>query len=325
MKTRFSDPPAPPPQAPLPEKPDAALQRTGSGLGLFQPSSLSRSDTEKPKLGNTYSPVKTTETLASAVQIANLVESLSKTKQEVEVQSARLREVEDMLVQERVRREDAEERAKRLEKERNLPDAQRSISTQQEEPATSIEEQSEAKNDEVSTKKLQERLDQLLVEFREVKATAERWKLDKEQAEKERDEEREERKTLAEMVEQFRAQETERVEKEKKREVKRGRRRSRSASAGSSKPRGITDGTDEAETNAMQSDVPKGAQQNGHPLVQQNHPQGSDTSDTNAVVQRDPHYAQAAPYVSAVSVVFLGVAIMALINNWQRGETSLKG
>jgi chromosome segregation ATPase len=202
LKARFSDPPAPPPQAPLPEKPDVHMQRPASGFGsgMFQPSSLSRSETERPKLGSVNSsPVKPVsngmvDSLASAAQIANLIESLAKTKQEVEVQSARLREVEDQLMQERVLREDAEERAKRLEKERKSHEAPRiqvpESPVKAVESATPIDEEQqedEKVDNSSSDKKLQERLDLLLAEFNEVKASAERYKHDKEQAEKERD------------------------------------------------------------------------------------------------------------------------------------------
>src|SRR3569623_302896 len=50
--SRFSDPPAPPPQQPLPEKPDAPPRH---GSDSFSP--LKRSDTDKPKSFPTSSPV----------------------------------------------------------------------------------------------------------------------------------------------------------------------------------------------------------------------------------------------------------------------------
>jgi hypothetical protein len=343
LKARFSEPPAPPPQAPLPEKPDIALQRSGPGLGVaFSPASLARSDTEKPKLVTANSsPVKPvsngTESLASAAQIANLVESLTRTKQEVEAQSARLREVEDLLVQERVRREDAEERAKRLEKERKLPEIQKLNAppspTKSEDSSTPIEDENQdniPSGDESQTKKLQDRLDLLLTEFNEYKVNAERWKLEKEEAEKERDEERKHRSTLAEMVEQLRAQEVERVEKESKKQAKRSHRRSRSTSADAHAANGTVKANeqDNLQDDGDQSDVrdmsgtKSELQQNGHPVVHQSHPQGSDQSDTRAALaQRSPNLAQAAPYLSAMSVVLIGVAVMALINKMQRGES----
>jgi hypothetical protein len=346
LKARFSDPPAPPPQAPLPEKPDVTLQRTGSGLGVaFSPASLNRTDTEKPRLVSANSsPVKPmsngSESLASAAQIANLVESLTKTKQEVDAQSARLREVEDLLVQERVRREDAEERAKRLERERKMPEVQKlqlpSPLSKDEESSTPIEDENQVESrsdDQAESKKLQERLDLVLIEFNEFKVSAERWKQEKEQAEKERDEERKERLTLAEMVEQLRAQEVERVEKEKKKEAKRGRRRSRSASAEKHEANGTTktkeqdivEGDVNTTLREFSPESKPSFEQNGHPLVHQKHPQGSDQSDTRAALaQRGAHLAQAAPYLSAMSVVLIGVAVMALINKMQSGE-SVKG
>jgi hypothetical protein len=265
------------------------------------------------------------------------VDTLTKTKQEVEAQSARLREVEDLLVQERVRREDAEERAKRLEKERKVPEIQRlqlpSSPKKDDDSSTPIEDehQDEAEpSDHAQNEKLQNRLDLLLIEFNEFKVTAERWKHEKEQAEKERDEERKERLTLAEMVEKLRAEELERVDKEQKKEARRGRHRSRSASAGTQQENGTAKATDHDSDKDEVESIPREfapgskdgePQQNGHPVVHQKHPQGSDQSDTRAALaQRGAHFAQAAPYISAMSVVLIGVAVMALINKMQRGE-----
>jgi hypothetical protein len=342
LKARFSEPPAPPPQAPLPEKPDVAAQRSlASVTTTFSPSSLARSDTEKPKHGFS-SPIKTaliaaTEPLPSAADIQNLVDALSKAKQEVEVQNVRLREVEDALVQERVKREDAEERAKRLEKEKEsaLPDigklAPPPSPAKSEESTTPIEDvrqdDSELEESEkVHNKNLQERLDKLLAEYTEVKLLAEQWRHEKESAEKERDEERKERKSLAELVEQFRAQETERAEKEKKREAKRGRRRSRSASADGTVTREV-DGNEENDAKDHVEDGDKTfvsgskeVESNGHPVIHQKHPQGSDQSDTQALMRRGAHMEYTAPMIAALSVVAIGYLIMTLGNKMQPSD-----
>jgi hypothetical protein len=337
LKVRFPEPPAPPPQAPLPEKPDVGSQRSLAGINTaFSPISLARSDTEKPKL-DSGSPVRapapaSPESIPSTAQIATLVAALSKAKQEVELQGVRLREVEDALVQERVKREDAEEKAKRLEKEKDkaLPEGRLQLppSPAAEESTTPIEDESqEDKMDDsehIKNQKLQERLDTLLEEFTEFKIMAEQWRQDKVLAEKERDEERKERKTLAELVEQLRTQEIERVEKEQKREAKRGRRRSRSASAEGSTASPV-DGTNEQDCKNVENDDKtssgsKEVETNGHPLVHQKHAQGSDQSDTQAVMRRGAHMAHTAPFISAMSVVFIGVAIMAMVNKMQSGE-----
>ncbi|QDS68449.1 hypothetical protein FKW77_010816 [Venturia effusa] len=341
LKTRFSEPPAPPPQAPLPEKPDIGSQRTVAGNNIASsPISFGRSDTEKPKIGSS-SPVRpasftSSEVPATASQIANLVDALTKAKHEVEVQSMRLREVEDALVQERVKREDAEEKAKRLEKEkdRSSLDAhhlQPPPSPATEESSTPIEDESQEdkleKLEQTKNEKLQERLDALLAEFNGFKSMAEQWRQDKLLAEKERDQERKERKSLAELVEQMRSQEAERAEQEKKSEAKRERRRSRSAAASNGSATKAADGTEESvskdskngdKTNVSGS---KDVESNGHPVVHQAHAQGSDQSDTQELVRRSKYMTHTAPVLSAFSVVVLGMAIMALVNNMQRGES----
>lgn len=340
LKARFSEPPAPPPQAPLPEKPDVGSQRSVAGTNTaFSPISFGRSDTEKPKLSPS-SPVRavslaSSDAPASAAQIANLVDALTKAKQEVEVQSVRLREVEDALVQERVKREDAEEKAKRLEKEKDRTsfDAhhlQPPPSPVAEESSTPIEDESQEDKleelEQTNNEKLQERLDNLLAEFNGFKMMAEQWRQEKVQAEKELDQERKERKSLAELVDQLRTQEAERAEKEKKSEARRERRRSRSASANGSATKSV-DGAEEIDSKDSKNDGKtsasgsKDVETNGHPVVQQAHAQGSDQSDTRGLVRRGNYMDQSAPFISAFSVVVLGVAIMAFVNNMQRGES----
>ena len=121
LKARFSDPPAPPPQAPLPEKPDIAHRMTSS-VDLPMQALLRRSDTERPKYGSpNSSPVRGASldqgsSGSSALQIASLSEALNAAKKEMEAQNLRLREAEDLLIQERVKREDAEDRARQTRK-----------------------------------------------------------------------------------------------------------------------------------------------------------------------------------------------------------------
>lgn len=95
-KTRFSDPPAPPPQQPLPEKPDIP--------------SLKRSSTEKPKMNASNSPV-----IDNNHQIVLLTDALNNVKKDFDLQATRMRELEDLLIKERAAREVAEDLAKRLE------------------------------------------------------------------------------------------------------------------------------------------------------------------------------------------------------------------
>lgn len=97
-KARFSEPPAPPPQQPLPEKPDI--------------SSLRRGSTDRLKSGLVNAGSTRHESLT---QIVQLTEALKKSKRDLNSQTARMRELEDMLKSEREAREIAEDLAKRLE------------------------------------------------------------------------------------------------------------------------------------------------------------------------------------------------------------------
>ena len=108
-KTRFSDPPAPPPQQPLPEKPDAAR---GSDVP-----SLKRATTEKPvaQPSNTSTNTSPIRQDANFSQILQPTEALNIAKREIDTQHAKLRDLEEMLQKEREARESAEEVARKLE------------------------------------------------------------------------------------------------------------------------------------------------------------------------------------------------------------------
>jgi hypothetical protein len=237
--------------------------------------------------------------------------------------------MEDLLVQERVRREDAEARAKRLEISQQpiSVNVNNNRSPAEEEHTTPIEDEVSSEigkrsNDGTATQKLHKRLETMLVEFQEMKVVAERWKKEKEQAEQERDEERKEKLTLMEMIEKIRRDERTNADKEsKKRNRKDGKNsgRFRSGSAASA-----IDGTEpEAATAAQDADADPGLDSpgsrglfsNGHVLGPLMHAEGKDSfaAHTGQMVQ-------AAPYISAMSVVLIGVAVMALVNKMARGE-----
>lgn len=335
LKARFSDPPAPPPQAPLPEKPDV-IHRLGSSLDL--PNFLRRSDTEKPmSFSVNDSPSRgATSDQGTAAQIASLAEALNAARKEVETQSIRLKEVEDLLVQERVRREDAEERAKRLEKDRKQRDGKWSeppeSSSKDEDSSTPIEDDAaseitiiEAATEDTQSGDLRKELETLKAEFSEVKAAAERWKMEKEQAEKERDAERAERQSLAEMIERIRAEEVDRLAREKRKEERRKARRSSSTSSGAlsgTTANGaiekIEDLGDDSEDKVDRVDSEKTLLQNGH--ADRSLSKDANLPRAQALSARTIQLYQAAPYLSAVSVVLIGVAVMALVNKMQKGE-----
>jgi DNA repair exonuclease SbcCD ATPase subunit len=318
VKPRFSDPPNPPPQAPLPDKPFDI--NGGNQL-------LRRADTEKQKLPNGVHPTngQVRPDANTASQIASLSEALDAAKKEFDSQSKRLREMEDLLVQERVRRQDAEAKAKRLE---SIQQGSISIhvptttATEEEEHTTPIEDEVSSEigkksTDGSATQKLHQRLDLLLAESQEVKAVAERWKREKEQVEQERDEERKEKLSLMEMIEKIRRDERENAEKESK---KRNRKDTKNGSLRGSTTAPTSNETDKAQepdvNGGHTSPISRGLFSNGHlsgPLM---HASGKDSfaAHTGQVVQ-------AAPYISAMSVVLIGVAVMALVNKMARGNS----
>ncbi|KAI4145472.1 MAG: hypothetical protein LQ341_002376, partial [Variospora aurantia] len=103
----LSQPPAPPPQQPLPEKPDVA--RLASSDSLNQPP-LRRTETERPK---SFSSSPSRPELQSS-QILSLVEALKTAKKEIDSQGDRVKQLETLLKREKKARESAEERTRRL-------------------------------------------------------------------------------------------------------------------------------------------------------------------------------------------------------------------
>lgn len=103
--TRFSDPPAPPPQQPLPEKPDSARSNG-------DPPSLKRGTTERPRLPQTTTSPIRPDNLS---QIIQLTETLNTAKMEIEGQSARIRDLEELVQKEREQRQSAEGLVRKLE------------------------------------------------------------------------------------------------------------------------------------------------------------------------------------------------------------------
>jgi hypothetical protein len=106
LKAHFSEPPAPPPSAPLPEKPDVARALADP---VIQPL-LRRNDTARPPI-ETGSPTK----IDHSSDILRLCEELKRTQGELTNQSERMKTLEHELAQEKTARESAEERAQRAE------------------------------------------------------------------------------------------------------------------------------------------------------------------------------------------------------------------
>jgi len=189
LTSHFSEPPAPPPQAPLPEKPDVAraladpvirplLRRDETALTMSNASSLMRTD--------------------HSSDILRLCEELKIAKGELSNQSERMKSLETQLAQERTARESAEERAQRAES-RDSPANDKD---------GNVSGADEAMSPISPPVDLQGQLDRLKVSMDEIKQQMEAYKRRAEAAEVERDEAKQ---TLAELVEQKRKENAERA------------------------------------------------------------------------------------------------------------------
>ena len=195
LKAHFSEPPAPPPSAPLPEKPDVARALADP---LIQPL-LRRSDTAKPPSASS-SPTRTDH----SGDILRLCEELKLAKGELSNQNERMKNLEDELAQERTARESAEQRAQKLEQGERRDSPRDSFSSDRvDSDITESETLDKAHPD------LQLQLDRLRASMDEMKQQMEAYRKRAETSEAERDEVRQ---TLAEMVEQRRKENAERTD-----------------------------------------------------------------------------------------------------------------
>ena len=190
LKAHFSEPPAPPPSAPLPEKPDVARALADP---LIQPL-LRRSDTARPPSASS-SPTRTDH----SSDILRLCEELKLAKGGLTNQSERMKNLETELAHERTARESAEERAQRLEQRRDSPRDSFSgdlsnIQTKDMQPTSE------------SAPDLQLQLDSLKSSMDEMKQQMEAYRQRAESAESERDEARQ---SLADLVERKRRENAE--------------------------------------------------------------------------------------------------------------------
>ncbi|KAF7125937.1 hypothetical protein CNMCM5793_002296 [Aspergillus hiratsukae] len=310
--SRFSDPPAPPPQQPLPEKPDAPPR---TGADAFSP--LKRSDTEKPKLASNNSPVS-----RESSQILSLIEALSSAKRELDSQGARVKELETLLLQERNARESAEEKARSLELQAKgidqkslepgmvaLPnDVSISEKHAHEQPADAVPPSSDS--DKSSTSEtladtqayhLQLRLEMMMEEMEEMKKQVAMFRHRAERAESETVEAR---KSLAEMIETLRR------ERAEKREI---------GNEPAAQEIAITrenSATDDA-TPVAGGEVENQAHSIATSSSSYTNVNGSGTAFAKQPLKHDV-LEQTSPYASMLGVVLLGVGLMAYLNGWQK-------
>lgn len=320
--SRFSDPPAPPPQQPLPEKPDA-LSRSASES--FSP--LKRSDTEKPKSG-TASPVS-----RDSSQILNLIEALSSAKREIESHGTRVKELENMLFQEQAARKLAEDKVNELEmrsleveevKVENaiVPPSENGVDGKKEqggtEPTVQVNgihpSETSTPNDspadapvEDKSAELQTRLESMMEEMEEMRKQMASFKDRAEQAE---DETNESRKSLNEMIETLRQERAEKASAtalDKKTDT-----HDREPSNGLSEKSLTSDAT------LTDSKTKTPSMQGFDPVTSQN--KDLDAAATALATQRRRYnyVEEASPYASMFGVVLLGVGLMAYLNGWQK-------
>lgn len=312
-KTRFSDPPAPPPQQPLPEKPAAGSMKRGA---------------ERPSPGATgASPIRQENTS----QVKELIEALNIAKRDFDSQSVRMRELENMLQKEREARELAEDLARRLEENANVhmngnakssePASDETTletpSAKADEPTPAVTEAPQPEDDSAAetATQLQTRIDHMEGQMKEMTESLREWQERCKVAEAERDDDR---KTLAEMVIQLRAEEARRSATKEK-----SRSRSRKGRAEDLKSESI-ESTSPTNPNSIQH-VPAKTQSDGaaseDETTQDATPAPSEAKTAVNLRRSGPsseqHLQAGLPYASMVGVVLIGMGLMAYINGWQ--------
>jgi hypothetical protein len=283
---------------------------------------LKRADTEKPRVPSPPNGSFRIDS-AMATQFQTLSDALSLAKKEAEEHRKKLTDMEKLLVEERVRRETAEARAKQLEREAARPrplsngalviphieDEEQSTTPIEEEANSQIAMRKDVPN-ESATSKLLKRLEMLQAEFQEVKQSAERWRSEKEEAERQRDDEKKQKTGLMELVEKYKKEDEARREKQEK------KRQARQISA-------LNEDDDDDDDDLYIEDVD---------LIPGTHRGHSGTIVANGSLSSSlmqgkdggtlihSNKLQATPYLSAFSVVLLGVAIMTLVNRMSKNE-----
>lgn len=304
--TRFSDPPAPPPQQPLPEKPDSAKSSPVNAISIS--GFLKRSDTAKPPInGVAQSPVA-----PQPGQVQQLINALEIATKELDSQNTHIKQLEDMLKEERSAREAAEERARKIEE---IASARPVNKIEADESIASSEAASElSSSDRMTTagttdgNSLQQKLESMVAEMQRLKNDVEQANRRADTAEKEA---ASARSSLAEMIE--------RIKKENESAPKTD---SELCKPSSNSQDGSAESTDREDGAIVRTKHGAGAM-NGHVRNPSRLPQAVET--VMATVLRENHNvgdltAQSAPYVSMLGVVLIGVGVMAYLNSWQKGD-----
>ena len=345
----FSQPPAPPPQQPLPEKPDVARSNI---IEFNNQSPLKRIEPERTHTSIASSPTKPEP---SPNQILSLVEALTSAKRQIDSQGESIKHLEDLLRQERKARESAEERAKRLlgrsrssangeeenveedafdppsefksstletqangyeadDEGRQLGRKSPKIKSSPTSPASPAlgDLQQDTQEVDASTTRLQERLDLMVREMDEMRQHMEIYKRRAEGAE-------EERSGLAEMVKKIRKGDVDAKAVEPGSEI-----RKNSETSTQTEIRSQANGhVEQPEALNNASILRSFPDMNGKPTATLKEVQELQDALKSALVvshQRNDRLVHTAPYASMLGVVLIGVGIMTYLNGWQKLE-----
>ena len=332
--SRFSDPPAPPPQQPLPEKPDAPR----NSVDTFSP--LKRSDGDRSKLTTTSSPVS-----RDSSQILSLLEALSSAKRELDTQSVRIKELEDLYLQEKAARESAEEKVKnlelrifsesvedrssgeidsssknesgtgiRVENIQEISQSSRSVPLAKASADSEVSQFSESA--EVGTVQLQQRLESMMEEMEEMRKQMASLKNRAENAENET---ALSQKSLAELIE----------DRRRERDQMATAATATTTAACKTEPdaRGEVTGKSSLECSPAAEKVAPGPSKKNESGMQHPDPTCLESQeielDAAALAlttqfRRRGLLEEASPFASAFGVVLLGVGLMAYLNGWQK-------
>jgi hypothetical protein len=306
---RFADPPAPPPQQPLPEKPDATKP---SPVSTSFTNLLHRSDTAKQPKDLSQSP-----THHQHSQMLSLIEALSVAKKELDSQGARVKQLEDMLKQERAAREQAEEKARKLEQHaafRPVREIEETTGSPlgsetgravQGDTGGQIEAAEESSSVE---QQLEKNLESVVADMQKLKDDVERYQKRAEVAEADASSAR---ASLAEMIQKLRDENGEAGTGEMESHL------SRSEKGGTTTTGPELEEDRSTSTDALTKTL---SHSNGHIRSPQlsEHLQRA-VANVLQEKHRDPDgISQSAPYVSMLGVVLIGVGLMAYLNSWQK-------
>lgn len=307
---RTFEPPAPPPQQPLPEKP----------VFVRSPTSESLPRSKSMRLHNNDNPTDMSPTHRDSLSMVSLMEALTAARKDIELQATRMKELENLLAQERATRENAEKRYRVLESrtidERSTIPSELSDFNENDvtlsngdlstdagtlHPSDTSSDSSETPSD--TTDDLKSRLENVYAEMEEMRKAVSHYR---ESADKAQLEAKESNRSLTEMVESLRRERSERT--------------SKAAQQSLNSKLTKTNGTEfPAITKDAASTLVNGFRRSSSRDKRQESLSSGDSKASMSTWRRKrPALEQSAPYASILGVVLLGVGVMAYLNGWSR-------